>query len=482
MISIVPPPLAITPVGAADIALLALQPGQTVSAVVLAMIDATTIRLGLPAGNTIDIKSNVPLATGTRVELAVQGTAVDPKFIITPRPDNPEQPGKQIATGTTGGQSTIGNQAQPSVANQTPPSIPNQTTNSTAGQTPVATLPPEEEAALKVFIRAATVIVRDAAARQGGLTPLYADIETVLAQPNAAVPVPVLDAMQQVLKLRLDVRSANVDVTDLKSALVQSGLANNLAIANKMAPNSVATEFQTALRSLQQALKTWVQTASTPMPDGELPAQTLFESPTASLPQTSTPARAANLMPPFRNAPTVPQAPAAPTITGKEAPQAMAVHLLEETDAATARLTLLQIASLPDQDTSAAKHSDTGTRITFDIPLVTAQGTAVAQIRIERDGKDQTNEIDGKPVWRASFSIDVEPIGPVHVRIALAGARAMVTLNAERADSASRLSAGLPLLEAGLRKAELEPGELSCHARAPMIGSTTPGMFTDRAT
>lgn len=476
MISILPPPLSIAPIGTADIALLALQQGQSVVAVVLASIDAATIRLGLPAGGTIDIKSNVPLPTGTRVELAVQGTALDPKYVITPRADNPEQPAKQIATGTAGGQTTISNQAQSST--------PNLTTTTTASQTPAATLPPEEEAALKTFVQAATIIVRDAAARQGGLTPLYADIETVLAQPNPAVPAPVLDAMQQVLKLRLDVRTANVDVTDLKSALVQSGLANNLAIANKLAPNPVAAEFQTALRSLQQALKTWAQTASTPLSpkaDGEMPAQTNSQSPTASLPQPQTAPRAANLMPPFRNAPTVAQAPAAPTITGNEPPQAMAVHLLEETDAAIARQTLLQIASLP-QDTPTARNSDASTRMTFDIPLVTAQGTAVAQIRIERDGKDQTNEIDGKPVWRASFSIDVEPIGPVHVRIALAGARAMVTLNAERPDSASRLSAGLPLLEAGLRKAELEPGELSCHARVPMHGPTTPGMFTDRAT
>jgi hypothetical protein len=477
MISIVPSPLSIAPVGAADITLLALQPGQAVVAIVLASIDAATIRLGLPAGVTVDIKSNVPLPTGTRVELAVQGTVLDPKYVITPRADNPEPPARQIAPGTTGGESTISNQARSST--------PNPTTTSTASQTPPATLPPEEEAALKIFVQAATVIVRDAAARQGGLTPLFADIESVLAQPNAAVPAPVLNAMQQVLKLRLDVTTGTVDATDLKSALAQSGLANNLAIANKLTPNPVAAEFQTALRSLQQALKTWAQTASTPLSpkaDGKMPAQTDSQSSSASLPPPQTPPRAANLLPPFRNAPTVPQAPAVPTITGKEPPQAMAVHLLEETDAAIARQTLLQIASLPDQDTSTAKNSDARTRMTFDIPLVTPQGTAVAQIRIERDGKDQTNEIDSKPVWRASFSIDVEPIGPVHVRIVLAGARAMVTLNAERPDSASRLSAGLPLLEAGLRKAELEPGELSCHARVPMHAPATSGMFTDRAT
>src|SRR5471032_2581102 len=125
--------------------LLSLQPGQAVVAVVLASIEAETIRLGLPAGGTIDIKSNVPLPTGTRIELAVQGTALDPKYVITPRADNPEPSGKQIAPGTTGGQATISNQAQSST--------PNLTTTTAASQTPAAPLPPEEEAALKVFVQ-----------------------------------------------------------------------------------------------------------------------------------------------------------------------------------------------------------------------------------------------------------------------------------------------------------------------------------------
>jgi hypothetical protein len=159
------------------------------------------------------------------------------------------------------------------------------------------------------------------------------------------------------------------------------------------------------------------------------------------------------------------------------------MHLLEETEAAIARQTLLQIASLPDHDGGAARPSDPiATRMTFDIPIATAQGTAVAQLRIEHDGKGGDTDNDGKPVWRASFSVDLEPIGPVHVRIALAGARTMVTLNAERAESALRLNEKLPLLEAGLRNAELEPGELRCQARAPNPVPSAPGLFMDRAT
>jgi hypothetical protein len=160
----------------------------------------------------------------------------------------------------------------------------------------------------------------------------------------------------------------------------------------------------------------------------------------------------------------------------------LAARLLDHTEAAIARQSLLQIASLPDQPTTGASQADNnGMRLTFDIPLATMQGTAVAQVRVEHDG-GRRDEQTIAPVWRANFSIDLEPIGRVHARIALVGDRATVTLNAERPDSAGELSAGLGLLEAGLRDADLEPGELRCNAGAPRTAQAAPGLFVDQAT
>jgi hypothetical protein len=187
-------------------------------------------------------------------------------------------------------------------------------------------------------------------------------------------------------------------------------------------------------------------------------------------------------MPPYRNAPTVPQAVVAPSIAVGDAPRELAARLLDHTEAAIARQSLLQIASLPDQPTTGASQADNnGMRLTFDIPLATMQGTAVAQVRVEHDG-GRRDEQTIAPVWRANFSIDLEPIGRVHARIALVGDRATVTLNAERPDSAGELSAGLGLLEAGLRDADLEPGELRCNAGAPRTAQAAPGLFVDQAT
>ena len=96
-------------------------------------------------------------------------------------------------------------------------------------------------------------------------------------------------------------------------------------------------------------------------------------------------------------------------------------HLLADTDGAIARQTLLQVASLPGQaDTTAARPDPAAPRWNFEIPFATPQGTAMAQFEISRDGGGSEVEA-AKRVWRARFSLDVEPAGPVHALISLSG-------------------------------------------------------------
>jgi hypothetical protein len=173
-------------------------------------------------------------------------------------------------------------------------------------------------------------------------------------------------------------------------------------------------------------------------------------------------------------------------------PREQAVHLLAQTDAAIARQTLLRIGSLPDDPSVSTTHNnDNATRVMFEIPLATTLGTGIAPMTIARDGS-KGDRPESVTSWVATFSIDVAAIGPVHVRIALVGERASVTFNAERAQSAELLAAQLPLLDAGLRSAQLEPGELRCRVGAgagSVAGgpdgarqqAAAPGMFLDQA-
>src|SRR5439155_22565275 len=91
--------------------------------------------------------------------------------------------------------------------------------------------------------------------------------------------------------------------------------------------------------------------------------------------------------PPFRGA--LPSAqPVASPSTAPGAPlPTIAHHLLSDTDAAIARQTLLQVASLPDHvDIASARLDPAAPRRNFEIPFATLQGTATAQSEVSPDG------------------------------------------------------------------------------------------------
>ena len=186
--------------------------------------------------------------------------------------------------------------------------------------------------------------------------------------------------------------------------------------------------------------------------------------------------------PPFRGALPSAQPIALPSIASDAPFATSAHHLLADTDAAIARQTLLQVASLPDRiDTAAARLDPVAPRWSFEIPFAMPQGTAMAQFEISRDGGG--NEVEAaKRVWQARFSLDVEPAGPVHALVSLVGERTSVRMWAERPATAAQLRAGAGELSQALSKAELVPGDIVIRDGAPQ--QTKParaGHFLDRA-
>lgn len=188
----------------------------------------------------------------------------------------------------------------------------------------------------------------------------------------------------------------------------------------------------------------------------------------------------ATVPPPYRGAPLAAQAPAAPSIAPDAAPHEVAGRLIVETDGALARQTLLQVASLAEQPDQP--RAEAAQRWNFEVPFATPQGTAIAQFEVARDARAAKAGAQAR-TWRARFSLDVEPMGPVHAMIALSGARTGVTLWAERASTATRLTEQAPLLSQALRAAELEPADFQLRVGAPAVArQASPGRFMDRAT
>ena len=186
--------------------------------------------------------------------------------------------------------------------------------------------------------------------------------------------------------------------------------------------------------------------------------------------------------PPFRGALPSTQPVALPSIA-PDAPLATNVrHLLDDTEAAIARQTLLQVASLPDPvDTTRGRLDPAVPSWNFEIPFVTPRGTAVTQFEISRDGGGSGSEAASR-VWRARFSLDIEPAGPVHAVISLSGERTSVRMWAERPATAAQLRAGAAQLSQALSKAELVPGDIVIRDGAPpQSAPARAGHFLDRA-
>ncbi len=190
--------------------------------------------------------------------------------------------------------------------------------------------------------------------------------------------------------------------------------------------------------------------------------------------------------PPYAGGPMAGQKPAAPELPIDQSPADLVRHLLKGTNGALARQDLMQIASLPEPhepETAETRPQQAG-RLNLDLPFMTPQGLAVAQFEISHDGGGSSGGAVGaaERTYKARFSIDIEPLGPVHALVTLTGSRARVSLWAERAETIARLRAGEESLGAALREAELSP-EVAVHSGAPSSpgGASPLGHFVDQA-
>ena len=247
-------------------------------------------------------------------------------------------------------------------------------------------------------------------------------------------------------------------------APLRGGAPSGLAAARDSGPSAGAT-----LNLLQEAL----QELGNPTRPAATPKDARADDITV---HTNTPP------PPFRGALPVAQPVASPSIAPHAPLSETAHHLLDDTDAAIARQTLLQVASLPDRiDGSGPKIDTTAPRWNFEIPFVTPQGTAMAQFEISRDGSGHDVEAV-KRIWQARFSLDVEPAGPVHALVSLAGDKTSVRMWAERPATAAQLRAGASQLSQALSHAELNPGDIVIRDGAPpQPAPAKAGHFLDRA-
>jgi hypothetical protein len=520
---------------AADVAL---QPGTVIDATVLKQLDANLVRIAI-ANLTIEVLSEVPLQVGQALQLAVSQTPQGVRLQIVP--------GEGDA----------------------PSSAPAASANAAKTDTvsvPKADVPVQTAAAGRVLTNlealAVSAAVQTAAARQGSLSPLFANLGVAASSP--VLPQTLQQAVAQLLAQRTPL-SENLTGDALKTAFRNSGLFLEQSLATSQVTSN--PDLKAALIVFRQTVASWLgnapapESAASPQPSNvppsaapplspeieggeillpqapvriaedaaELDGKIRIYAPNEPLPTAANRAAAAGAgltslqevlqgfpkgvqdavasllnneahagtaqhaaegddtiartnvpPPPFRGSETSAQSVALPSLAADDAPTTIAHRLIEDTDAALARQTLLQVASLP-VDVPGAKTDPTVPRWNFEIPFATPQGTAVAQFEISRDGAG--NEVKAASrVWRARFSLNVEPSGPVHALVSLSGGRTSVRMWAERPATAAQLRINAPQLSHALREAALEPGDIVIGEGAPPKAAPPPaGHFLDRA-
>ena len=494
---------------------LVLQPGSVVNAQILKILSADLVRIAI-AGLSIDVATEIPLQQGQTLQLAVSQTKDGTRLSLVGQ------------SGDAGGLSS-------DAVTLSPGALVNSANRPTIVGRDVLT-PLERAAVLSAAQTAAT--------EQDSLAPLFANLGAAASSGN--LPPKLQQAIAQVLAqqtsldqnldggdiknafqksgifLEASLASGSIaagGVPDLKAALIvlrqtlQSSLgANNAAAATpagpgaSTAPGLVPSEFDFQEIILPQARLPVAEDVAAAFTGRSALAAALDAGPSAgatlnllqeALQELGNPARGAGLPkdphgdatvhtntppPPFRGALPSAQAVAQPSLAPDAPLATTAHHLLDDTDAAIARQTLLQVASLPDRvDVSGQKIDTTAPRWNFEIPFVTPQGTAMAQFEISRDGGGQETEA-AKRVWRARFSLDVEPAGPIHAQVSLVGDKTSVRMWAERPATTAQLRDGVGQLSQALTRAELKPGDIVIRDGAPPQAASAPaGHFLDRA-
>lgn len=528
-----------------------LQPGSVIDARVLQVLANDFVRIAV-SSLSIEVMTEVPLQVGQALQLAVSQTPDGIRLQIVP-----QNADAVSSTASSSSSATIVSPAISSAVSSAPLS---------ADQTSITRpLTPLEAVAV-------TQALQTAAAKQGSLSPLFANL--TVAATSGQVPTVLQQAAMSLLAVRpvlddqlsgeeiqaafkksglfleqsqkLQPVAAQSSSPDLKAALivfrqtlnswlgdepdspevsgtvpspgqfVQQGQARaqadaNAAIAPPLAPAiemeeimlpgavvSVAEDVEdlgvlmngvqmpsgrtqpgdlTSLQDILQSFPKGVQDAVVSLLAKE--ALTTGRMP-LNVSENVAPHEGEVPPPPYRGSEPFAQGIASATVDDQMPTNAIAHRLLDDTDAALARQTLLQIASLPDQAGQA--RLDTMPRWNFEIPFATPQGTAVAQFEISRDGTNGSDTEAAIRVWRARFSLNLEPAGPVHAQISLLGERTSVRMWAERSTTVAQLRADAPKLSQALREAELTPGEIVIGTGAPPSPVGLPnGHFLDRA-
>ena len=267
-------------------------------------------------------------------------------------------------------------------------------------------------------------MIRTAIVDQDSVAPLLTGLDRLLSSGGTAVPQGVRQAMEQLLGLRLPVNPAPSGEA-LRDAIKKSGVFLEANLARGSIP-AHGGDMKAALLALQAGLRLWL--------GGGVPA----------------------------------------------ADAEAAKSLLSQTRAALSRLRLAQTGSLPDPAELQGRRGEKPAEWVFELPFHSGDRTFGVQLRIEREGGGGGAEEDES--WRIRFSVDAEPLGPVHAVVTLRGGALGISIWAERDNGADLLRRRVPDLAQALERSDLEVAGVNVSVGSPPRRAHPSGAVIDRRT
>ena len=168
---------------------------------------------------------------------------------------------------------------------------------------------------------------------------------------------------------------------------------------------------------------------------------------------------------------------------GEDGVEGLGRQALERTEGALSRIVLEQFAALDrrNDDGTPGVEARATREWMVEMPIATADGTGVVQMTVERDGGRARSVDAARTGWRVRFSMDVEPLGPIHAQIGLSGEKLAIGLWAERPDAAARLGGDVGRLQGALEAAAIPVESIHLATGRPSTGGPSPtaGRFVD---
>ena len=300
-----------------------------------------------------------------------------------------------------------------------------------------------------------TRTLREALPRQMPATPLLSNLRHI-TNNRATEPLPLpreVAQLAQQIEQTLTSKEALKQPEILKQALKDSGLfleARLAAMATGRPDPALAQDFKAGLLKLAQLLATHLPQADTRMAQATPPRPAT--EPVSGKAMEMAP-------PPMRQAPpaTLPPIPASLATIGD--PKQALHELSRQVDAALARVQISQLNSVPSGDGN-------GQYWLLELPLRAGDQVDSFQLRIQTED-EQHPATDLAAGWSVMLSFNLEGLGPMYARLAMAGDRLSANLWAEQEHTVSLLEHYHGLLQQQFASVGLGATDVAVRAGRP---------------